>query len=353
MQQALCSALPMSSSQVIVSPAGYIHVLDYTPHDGEVGVPITVRINFFHNQPEAAIFLRLLIGPKAIATTVRQLPATTTGRWQLDAVVPYIDTQTALVSVQALDSENRVLDSVVCGEFAFWASSNVPRASGDGPILRRRANTTIPTPSRPSPTLSERRPSHRIRANSLMRTRVDLPSSALADLHPQTPILQIITPLETMCTGWGQDEHRLGRRLVRFLKVQDGRKLIISCQPIPQEEYRDTDTVISCIYRAQTDAYYVTSVDIIYLLERLVNDEFPVEEKNRIRRNLEGLRPITVSKHKAGFESFFQRIMEFPDPKPRNIEKDLKVFDWSLLGQAVDKIIAKYVGFLLGPLDYG
>jgi hypothetical protein len=34
---------------------------------------------------------------------------------------------------------------------------------------------------------------------------------------------------------------------------------------------------------------YVTSVDTIYLLESLVAVRFTVEEKNRIRRNLEGL----------------------------------------------------------------
>lgn len=146
-----------------------------------------------------------------------------------------------------------------------------------------------------------------------------------------------------MCSAWGPAENRAGRRLVRFTKVQDGRKIIVSCEPVAQEDFRENDSVISCIYRQETQSFYVTSVDIIYLLERLTNEEFPVEEKNRIRRNLEGLRPITVSKHRPGFETFFQCIMEFPDPKPRNIEKDLKVFEWSLLGQALDKILSKYV----------
>ncbi|KAK0485659.1 hypothetical protein IW261DRAFT_1548737 [Armillaria novae-zelandiae] len=150
-----------------------------------------------------------------------------------------------------------------------------------------------------------------------------------------------------MCTSWDAAENRIGRRLVRFHKVQDGCKLIVSCEAIRQDDYCETDTVISCIFRDDNSLFYVTSVDIIYLLERLTNDDFPVEEKNRIRRNLEGLRPTTVSKHKHGFESFFQRIMEFPDPKPRNIEKDLKVFEWSLLGQALDKILSKYVSYSL------
>lgn len=162
----------------------------------------------------------------------------------------------------------------------------------------------------------------------------------------------MLTPLASICIDWTPAEVAAGRRLVRFTKIQDGRRLIVSCEPIPQDEFCEADSVISCIYRAENDACYVTSVDVIYLLERLTNGEFPVEEKNRIRRNLEGLRPTTVSKHKPGFGDFFQRIMEFPDPKPRNIEKDLKVFEWNLLGQALEKILSKYVRLFLVPCIY-
>ncbi|KZP34295.1 hypothetical protein FIBSPDRAFT_691233, partial [Athelia psychrophila] len=145
---------------------------------------------------------------------------------------------------------------------------------------------------------------------------------------------------------WDDKENRLGRRLVRFHRVQEGRYLKVSCSAITQAEYAGNgDPVISCIRRGDgMDGCCVTSVDIIYLLERLVDESFQVEEKNRIRRNLEGLRPKTISKHKPGSEDFFQRIMDFPAPKPRNIEKDVKVFDWDLLPQALHKIISKYVG---------
>jgi hypothetical protein len=34
--------------------------------------------------------------------------------------------------------------------------------------------------------------------------------------------------------------------------------------------------------------------------------------------------------------------MGFGNPKPRNIEKDVKVFPWKILGQALSKIISKY-----------
>jgi hypothetical protein len=90
-------------------------------------------------------------------------------------------------------------------------------------------------------------------------------------------------------------------------------------------------------------------VDTIYLLEQLVAARFTVEEKNRIRRNLEGFRPLTVSKAKPDSEEFFKLIMGFPSPKPRNIEKDVKVFPWKILVHALKKIIGKYVGLNLIP----
>jgi len=77
-------------------------------------------------------------------------------------------------------------------------------------------------------------------------------------------------------------------------------------------------------------------------LEALVGVRFTVEEKNRIRRNLEGFRPLTVSKAKSDSEDFFKCIMGFPHPKPRNIEKDVKVFPWKILAHALKKIISKY-----------
>ncbi|KAI7854372.1 hypothetical protein BDC45DRAFT_440633 [Circinella umbellata] len=100
--------------------------------------------------------------------------------------------------------------------------------------------------------------------------------------------------------------------------------------------------VVSCIYWRERDDYYITSVDCIYLLEGLIGVQFTVEEKNRIRRNLEGFRPLTVSKCKPDCADFFKLIMGFPNPKPRNIEKDVKVFAWKTLPHALRKIIRKY-----------
>lgn len=104
----------------------------------------------------------------------------------------------------------------------------------------------------------------------------------------------------------------------------------------------NTSLVVSCIYWRDRNDYFITSVDCIYLLEGLIGVQFTVEEKNRIRRNLEGFRPLTVSKCKPECAEFFKLIMGFPHPKPRNIEKDVKVFSWKTLPHALRKIIRKY-----------
>lgn len=155
--------------------------------------------------------------------------------------------------------------------------------------------------------------------------------------------------LNLMAVGWNQEEFNAKRRLVQFWRRQDGPVIHAAFRAISQAEYVPNSIVISCIYREDKNECFVTSVDAIYLLEALVGVRFSVEEKNRIRRNLEGFRPITVSKAKHGAEDFFKLVMSFPNPKPRNIEKDVKVFPWKIFGTALKKIIGKYSASYVYP----
>ncbi|KAH6676200.1 hypothetical protein EV126DRAFT_446916 [Verticillium dahliae] len=124
------------------------------------------------------------------------------------------------------------------------------------------------------------------------------------------------------------------RRIVMFNKKQTGSTLTTTFRAVNVNERPPNSVCISCIWWAEKNECFVTSVDTIYLLEQLVvaPNRFSVEEKNRIRRNLEGFRPQTVSKAKSDSEEFFKIIMAFPNPKPRNIEKDVRCFpgrSWS------------------------
>ena len=131
--------------------------------------------------------------------------------------------------------------------------------------------------------------------------------------------------LEDMLDNWTSEEWQNQRRLVQFWRRQEGNEVICSFAPIAQSErpQQQNMIVVSCIYWREHNDYFITSVDCIYLLESLIGVRFTVEEKNRIRRNLEGFRPLTVSKLRQDSADFFKLIMAFPNPKPRNIEKDV------------------------------
>ncbi|PGH08531.1 hypothetical protein AJ80_07851, partial [Polytolypa hystricis UAMH7299] len=161
-------------------------------------------------------------------------------------------------------------------------------------------------------------------------------------MYPSKAVLKLNGDLDSMAENWLQEERDTQRRLVQFNRRQSGSTIHADFKPVSPGDRLPNSICISCIYWAGKKECFVTSVDTIYLLESLVGVRFTVEEKNRIRRNLEGFRPLTVSKAKPDSEDFFKVIMGFPNPKPRNIEKDVKVFPWKILSHALKKIIGKY-----------
>ncbi|CAG8211807.1 unnamed protein product [Penicillium nalgiovense] len=161
-------------------------------------------------------------------------------------------------------------------------------------------------------------------------------------MYPTKAVLKLNGDLDSMTHGWSKEERTSQRRLVQFTRSQTGSTILGEFKAVTPEDRAPSSICISCILWEEKNECYVTSVDTIYLLESLVAVRFTVEEKNRIRRNLEGFRPLTVSKAKVDSEEFFKVIMGFPAPKPRNIEKDVKVFPWKVLSHALKKIIGKY-----------
>ena len=158
-----------------------------------------------------------------------------------------------------------------------------------------------------------------------------------------------------MAMGWTAEEKEEKRRLVEFEREQEDPILKVSFKLVDLDSRRPNSICVSCVWCEDNDETYITSVDCIYLLESLVGSRFTVEEKNRVRRNLEGFKPRTVSKRvknrkqsdkteeELKNDELFDVIMGFPDPKPRNIEKDIKVFPWKILPDALKKVLSKFV----------
>jgi hypothetical protein len=150
---------------------------------------------------------------------------------------------------------------------------------------------------------------------------------------------------------WSPAELQNNRRIIAFSKTVGKDKIHIDCVPITSNDYKEDMMTISCIRWSHNPPGEIqhkfagqcifTSVDIISLLERLVDHRFSVQEKNRIRRNLEGFKPETVRKEGAT-GPFFNQVMSYVSPKTRNIEKDIKVFLWADITRALRKIVQKY-----------
>ncbi|KFA71583.1 hypothetical protein S40288_08332 [Stachybotrys chartarum IBT 40288] len=198
--------------------------------------------------------------------------------------------------------------------------------------------------SLPMPSSSGNNPPQLIRTSTITNGASSAGAYHPISIYSSKAVLRINGKLETMAKEWTQEEWDNRRRLVMFRKSQTGSTLTANFRAVSVNERPPNSICISCIWWAEKGQCYVTSVDTIHLLEQLVAapNRFTVEEKNRIRRNLEGFHPVTVSKGKRESEEFFKIIMAFPTPKPRNIEKDVKVFPWSILEQALKKIIGKY-----------
>lgn len=205
-----------------------------------------------------------------------------------------------------------------------------PSSSGNPPLIR--TSTLPPPPGSPATSTA---------------SSTGAPFNPYA-MYPHKAILQINGDLDSMADRWTPEEWSQKRRLVQFWRSQSGSIIHANFEPVKPEERAPNSISISCILWEERQECFVTSVDTIYLLESLVAVRFTVPEKNRIRRNLEGFRPLTISKGKPESENFFKVIMGFPTPKPRNIEKDVKVFPWKILAHALKKIISKYVSTKLG-----
>ncbi|OQN97883.1 hypothetical protein B0A48_16194 [Cryoendolithus antarcticus] len=232
--------------------------------------------------------------------------------------------------------------------------SNMPLAA------RSPSISTVPARSRPShilpsPAGSSNPPLIRTSTIQQSPTSPAHPSGTTQSFNPYAMCpantkaqLKLEGELNSMVDGWTDDEWDMKRRLVQFRRSQAGSVITASFEGVSPEERLPNSICVSCIWWAEKRECYVTSVDTIQLLESLVAVRFTVEEKNRIRRNLEGFRPATVSKTKPESEEFFKLIMGFPNPKPRNIEKDVKSASYSSTAGILQQSAAGPSGYARG-----
>ncbi|UZO24128.1 uncharacterized protein OCT59_016446 [Rhizophagus irregularis] len=149
-----------------------------------------------------------------------------------------------------------------------------------------------------------------------------------------------------MTQSWSQEELNVRRRVVQFFNIRAKKRIMASFKAVDLIEQPKNGIFVSCLYwydkKIQCDKWYFTSTDYLNLLESLTGIRLTSDEKNRIRRNLEEYKPITVGKNKNDGDEIYKDLMSYSFAKPRNVEKDIKLYEWRHLLHAVEKIINKY-----------
>ncbi|KAF6514220.1 hypothetical protein HZS61_006476 [Fusarium oxysporum f. sp. conglutinans] len=158
-------------------------------------------------------------------------------------------------------------------------------------------------------------------------------------------VLEVLDWRKSMTENWTTEEQANSRRIVLFHRIQMYSQVKAICQPVSIKERIINYICISCIWWAEKGECYVTSVDIIRLLEQLIvpSNCFSVKEKNLIHCELEKLHPQIVHKTKPDTQEFFKIIMGFSDPKALSTGEDVKVFPWENLDSALENIIRSYM----------
>lgn len=112
----------------LASDDDLIGVLGFLPTEGEVGCPITARIQFSEKWNHAQqVSVRLVVVDKPVATEISQ---DAYGTYKLDAAVPYLSAQVLAsfaskvpLSIQVLETTSgKVLDQLTFGDFTYWTS---------------------------------------------------------------------------------------------------------------------------------------------------------------------------------------------------------------------------------------
>lgn len=102
----------------------------------------------------------------------------------------------------------------------------------------------------------------------------------------------------------------------------------VDFKAIPVDDIPANSICTSCIWWDKGSDCYFTHVDVIHLLEQLIAalNGFTIEKKRSLRCHFEGFRPLTISKTTLYGSELFKTVMAFGNPRPKDMEKDLRVF---------------------------
>ncbi|KAB8228037.1 uncharacterized protein BDW43DRAFT_316244 [Aspergillus alliaceus] len=172
---------------------------------------------------------------------------------------------------------------------------------------------------------------------------MDMHTFAVGSKHSTTPdLLGEGCTITKMAMSWTEEEIAERRRIVRFLSLDRGIDHIhISMLPVPVYQDMPESVYVSCIFWPALDECFITSADIIHLLQFLLRRNISHPEWSQALRSLARFRPqlITKSQRKLPICSNGSGLK---DLRALAIRKDAKIFRWGDLELVIITILNKY-----------
>jgi hypothetical protein len=221
----------------------------------------------------------------------------------------------------------------------------------------KRRKPPPPKPSQPTSLVSPPR-----QAGHHQETRANRAKAALLDLSERPKYLQTYATVKfhdprpssvgmPSLHKWTAAERTVKRRLIAFHCISTEETFTGSFSAVAIGHFADAppdSKVVSCILIPDLisgQKCIITSYDLINLVDWMIHSPnwFDVNERNRVRRNLELFKPQTLRKNGA-FDGFniFDQVTGYLYPKPWNIQKDFKVFDWAQIETIMVDIVKRY-----------
>lgn len=160
---------------------------------------------------------------------------------------------------------------------------------------------------------------------------------------------------------WNHYESSDKRRIVRITRVQDGChvkavfSILGSAKEHPIPDAQDNFVEVSCLECETDQEFYITSVEVVKIVELLIgcegtNSESRRRERGRIRSNLVPFwsrKPISSKKmgevnSPDSRAQLAQRIMAYQIRKPRGFDKEVRIMKWSKLAPALARAMKSY-----------
>ncbi|KAB8228048.1 uncharacterized protein BDW43DRAFT_316255 [Aspergillus alliaceus] len=263
------------------------------------------------------------------------------GRQQLMSYNTFFEPQAGVVDVSNIDQPGHFLEIIEPSQRPYYLINNIPAAKMPVPTVISEAEPYV---------ISE---GHKLEPSWEFSgsTDVTLPTTELDNSDasvkstPQlsdSSLLYMKSAVMDMAFNWTREETAQRRRIVYFIRDQENRQFIdISFSP-PFYQLTEVDYICtSCIYWPGREDRFITSSDIIQLLQWLLQTRILQLQRCRIRRNLDRFQPHFISKSDPESFEFTRMVRGFRNPRAVAIRKDMKVFPWRMLQSAITTILNK------------